>query len=171
MGKFIMRCNSALKAITGSHSACSRIICTILVCALCLNSGCIFSKNTIKAYPEWGDVQTPKLEEVVAANHNVIIGAVDFEPATIKIKTGDTVTWVNNDKETHTITSWRQYQDESYVVYTELGKIWDSGDIEPGGNYSRTFDTAGRFEYFSFPIYFYVEFQKKIMGVIDVSEE
>jgi hypothetical protein len=54
------------------------------------------------------------------------------------------------------------------VDYTEIGTVWDSGDIEPGGVFLKKFEEVGAFEYISLPIYFYVEFQDKIPGVVIV---
>ncbi|MBI4188690.1 MAG: cupredoxin domain-containing protein [Chloroflexi bacterium] len=53
-----------------------------------------------------------------------------FTPREVSIKVGDRVTWVNDDIEPHTATT----------------EAWDSGAINPGQNYSRTFDTPGTFK-------------------------
>ena len=55
-----------------------------------------------------------------------------FEPKTVTIKVGQTVTWTNQDSVTHTVTG--------------DGGI-DSGDLSKGESYSKTFDTAGTFNY------------------------
>jgi len=55
-----------------------------------------------------------------------------FEPKTVTIKVGQTVTWTNQDSVTHTVTG--------------DGGI-DSGDLSKGKSYSKTFDTAGTFNY------------------------
>lgn len=56
---------------------------------------------------------------------------VGFLPTTMTVKRGVTVTWTNRDVTTHTVT----------------GSGWGSGDIAPGATYSRTFSTAGSFDY------------------------
>ncbi len=53
-----------------------------------------------------------------------------YIPAEVTIKRGDGVIWTNDDIEPHTVTT----------------ADWDSGAINPGESYSRTFDTAGTFE-------------------------
>jgi plastocyanin len=54
---------------------------------------------------------------------------VVFVPNRLEIRAGTTVIWTNNDPVTHTVTA----DDGS----------WDSGPIEPGKTWSRTFTTAG----------------------------
>lgn len=76
-----------------------------------------------------------------------------FAPLKIKIKLGDTVTWVNGDADTHTVTAVYHFQDEDDVSHIFIGEAWDSGDINPGQSYSKTFDEAGTFEYMSLPLH------------------
>lgn len=52
-----------------------------------------------------------------------------FAPSRIEIAAGTTIRWANNDQVVHTVTA----DDGS----------WDSGPIEPGASWSRTFDAAG----------------------------
>lgn len=63
----------------------------------------------------------------------VTIGSTSngFVPSTTTVKKGTTITWTNNDN----------------MVHTVKGNGWASGDIKPMGTYSRTFDTAGAFDY------------------------
>lgn len=63
----------------------------------------------------------------------VSIADMAFSPAAVDITTNMTVTWTNNDSETHTVTA----DDGSF----------DSGDIAPGSSFSRTFTTSGTFAY------------------------
>jgi plastocyanin len=56
-----------------------------------------------------------------------------YAPNPIAISVGDTITWTNNDNESHTSTG----DDGS----------WNSGSIAPGANFSRTFPSAGTFSY------------------------
>lgn len=64
------------------------------------------------------------------------VGIVNFtyDPDPLTVAVGDTVTWTNEDDFAHTVTS----QDEGPL---------DSGDIEGGGTFEATFDTAGTFSY------------------------
>jgi plastocyanin len=62
----------------------------------------------------------------------VSIANLAFNPSSIDVKVGDTVTWTNNDNVGHTVTG--------------DGGL-DSGTIEPGGTFSKKFDTAGTYQY------------------------
>ena len=70
----------------------------------------------------------------LAADQAVAIGGFAFSPASITVSVGDTVTWTNNDPQTHTATA----DDAS----------WNSGNIAGGGGTKAvTFTTAGTFPY------------------------
>jgi plastocyanin len=56
-----------------------------------------------------------------------------FAPPDVDVLVGTTVTWRNTDSSTHTVT-----EDED---------VFDSGHIRPGGDFTRTFGTTGRFEF------------------------
>ncbi|MDB5922335.1 MAG: hypothetical protein JWN13_1271 [Betaproteobacteria bacterium] len=68
-----------------------------------------------------------------AANHTVVIDGVIFTPATLTVKTGDTVTWVNKDPFPHTATA----QDNSF----------DSREIATNKRWKYTARNAGSFPY------------------------
>jgi YVTN family beta-propeller protein len=67
-------------------------------------------------------------------------------PRTIGV--GQTVTWVNADSVTHTVTA----DDDS----------WDSGDLKPGHAFSKTFDAPGEYPY-------YCEIHPHMHGQVTVS--
>lgn len=56
-----------------------------------------------------------------------------FSPASVTVPAGTTITWTNQDTAPHTVTS-------------DTG-LWDSGTVNTGGSYSRTFSTPGTFPY------------------------
>jgi plastocyanin len=56
-----------------------------------------------------------------------------YAPNPITVSVGGSVTWINNDSTTHTSTA--------------DGGAWNSGSIAPGGQFSRTFPSAGVFAY------------------------
>jgi plastocyanin len=64
---------------------------------------------------------------------SVSIVNMSFSSSSITVYVGTTVTWTNNDAMAHTVTS--------------DNNNFDSGNIGPGGKYSRTFSTAGTFPY------------------------
>ena len=96
--------------------------------------------------------QEPSLTDQ-GSHHQVSIGSVNFVPLELYIKLGDTVTWVNEDTDIHTVTSWYHYQDEDDITHTYIGEFWDSGDIKPGNSFSRTFNQTGTYEYVSLPLF------------------
>jgi plastocyanin len=66
--------------------------------------------------------------------------ATSFAPSTLTIKEGDTVTWLNNDEiSPHTATSGNPCTSDG---------TFNSGGIDPGGDFSFTFTTAGDYAYF-----------------------
>jgi plastocyanin len=107
--------------------------------------------------------------EANQAPHQVTIQGMGFAPVEIHVGVGDSITWLNGDKATHTITSWHKYQGTDHLDYVEIGKVWDSGDIRPGQTFSHTFNQAGTFEYISLPAYLYFEYQQNPVGVVVVS--
>ena len=56
-----------------------------------------------------------------------------FQPATLVVRPGTTVTWVNRDRVAHTVSARR-------------GR-WGTPDLAPGHRYSFTFRTKGRYPY------------------------
>ena len=87
-----------------------------------------------------------------AQGETVVVEAADgnvFEPATITITVGDTVTWRNTDDVPHTSTS----EDE----------VWDSGTLAAGEEFSFTFEEAGTYPYFC-------EFHPGMEGTVVVQE-
>ena len=90
------------------------------------------------------------LAMLVGASHDVL--AVDaqvivvepgdviswrYEPATLTVSSGTTVTWVN--------------QGATAVTVTSPDGLFDSESIGPGASFSYTFDTPGTFRYFCVP--------------------
>ena len=67
---------------------------------------------------------------------SVDIKGFAFDPKTVTVKVGQTVTWTNQDSVTHTVTG--------------DGGI-DSGDLSKGKSYSKTFDAEGTFDYHCTP--------------------
>lgn len=68
-----------------------------------------------------------------ARNVPVSIVEYEFRPPVVNIQVGDTVVWTNNGRLAHTSTS-------------DTG-LWDSGRLNAGQSYSRTFTSPGTFPY------------------------
>lgn len=71
---------------------------------------------------------------VTAAEYSIDIAGFTYEPASLTILEGDTVTWLNLDQVPHTATA----DDAS----------WDSGTLNHGESWSHTFETAGVWDYY-----------------------
>ncbi len=82
------------------------------------------STAAAEATPEGGDA---------AGGTSVSIVSFAFDPASVTIDAGTTVTWTNNDTVPHTVTA----TDGSF----------NSGNLNPGESFSFTFDEAGTFDY------------------------
>lgn len=73
-----------------------------------------------------------------------------YMPTVATIQVNQTVMWVNQDTEGHTITSGKPGGREG-LVQNNMGQpngIFDSGIIKPGKTWSYTFTKAGQYEYF-----------------------
>lgn len=68
-----------------------------------------------------------------AATATVSMKDFSFQPRTVTVRVGDTVTWVNNDTATHTATS---------------SGAWDTGSLSPRSSRSITFTAPGTYLYF-----------------------
>ena len=62
-----------------------------------------------------------------------VLGSRAFTPGNLDVAVGTTVTWTNTDTVGHTSTA--------------NGSAWDSGIIQPGRQFSFTYQTAGTFPY------------------------
>ncbi|CAN5619128.1 hypothetical protein BH24ACT5_BH24ACT5_12690 [soil metagenome] len=74
------------------------------------------------------------------------VNAPGYAPATMTVPAGTTVTWRNDDVVFHTVTSGTS----TGTAGTPDG-TFDSGEVQPGGSFSYTFDDAGTFDYFCTP--------------------
>ena len=73
------------------------------------------------------------LAAVAATTTTIAVRDFSFQPKTVTIRAGDTVTWANVDTATHTATS---------------AGNWDTGGITPGSSRSITFATPGTYLYY-----------------------
>jgi len=71
-----------------------------------------------------------------AQGHQVIIWEYKFQPGTVTIPAGTTVTWVNRDMTAHTATHY-SFSDEPF----------DSGNMGANTTFSHTFRTPGAYSY------------------------
>jgi plastocyanin len=76
---------------------------------------------------------SPNGPSVVIPTGASTLGNRAYNPDTINVAIGDTVTWTNTDSEAHTSTS--------------DGSVWNSGVVAAGGQFSTKFQNAGTFTY------------------------
>ena len=71
-----------------------------------------------------------------------------FEPATLTVPKGTTVTWKNTSQIGHTVTADpAKAINPSNVALPDGAQTWDSGAIAGGESFSRTFDVPGTYRY------------------------
>ena len=74
-----------------------------------------------------------------------------YELPVISIKEGDTVTWINDDREGHTVTSGKGAGRFGWMSGNKFGEptgFFDSGRFNPSESWTYTFEKAGLFNYF-----------------------
>jgi plastocyanin len=76
-----------------------------------------------------------------------------YDPTVINVKVGDTITWLNKDKEGHTVTSGQSAGRFGWMSQKQGGfgvpdGIFDSGRFMPNDSWTYTFEDAGTFSYF-----------------------
>jgi plastocyanin len=114
---------------------CFLLVASLLIIALPL-AGCAGSGSaagTTAAIETTAAAATTATTAPVAGGLAVTIESFAFNPDSLTIKVGDTVTWTNKDSVGHTI--------------TEDKGAFDSGSINNGATFSFTFKTAGTFSY------------------------
>jgi len=89
--------------------------------------------NTTNSVPTTAATQPAAVAQTQTANVSIIIKNFAFNSKTITVKSGTTVTWINNDSVAHQAVS--------------DAPAFDSGILSPGGKYSFTFNKAGDFNY------------------------
>ncbi|MET0861041.1 MAG: plastocyanin/azurin family copper-binding protein [Microbacterium sp.] len=86
-----------------------------------------------------------------AVEGDVTLVSLNFMPETLTVSVGDTVTWVNGEPITHTITSgtFSDVDETTGLRGSEAADgVFDEKLSEEGGTFSYTFETAGTFQYF-----------------------
>ena len=73
-----------------------------------------------------------------------------YLPRQITVSVNDTITWINNDTEAHTVTSGKGAGIES-LMNNKRGtpnRLFDSGSFKPGHSWTHTFTKPGTYTYF-----------------------
>ncbi len=105
------------------------LFCFMLLFFLITSIGC--SGTTIMAGMTTS--ATSGIASTPASGTDVTIQSNAFNPDSLTIKVGETVTWTNKDSYAHTVTS-------------DSG-VFDSGNFASGATFSFTFDTEGSYSY------------------------
>jgi plastocyanin len=84
--------------------------------------------------------QTPKFAPMADEKAAVTIKSYKFDPQTLEVKVGTTVTWTNQDSKDHTVSSGTPDEAKDAPL---------NGDMDgEGKTYSYTFKEAGEFPYY-----------------------
>lgn len=124
------------------NRATQAVVAVIIVVAIAVGVGLAISKNdkSNKTTPPPAVTTPPTSQNNNSTNNNstqateVEIEDMAFMPASVTVKKGATVKWTNKDEVSHTVTS-------------DSGNELSSDNINSGGTYSHTFNTAGTFKY------------------------
>ena len=82
--------------------------------------------------------------KVSIIRYTVYLGNKAFSPNPVNINRRGTITWIDNDIETHTVTSG---SDTSFNDHN-VSRLFDSGILHYTQSYSHTFNSKGEFSYF-----------------------
>lgn len=75
-----------------------------------------------------------------------------FEPASVTIKAGETVEFVNGSPLEHTVTADpAKARNADNVSLPKGAETFDSGNLASGESFSHTFDEPGTYQYFCIP--------------------
>jgi plastocyanin len=84
---------------------------------------------------------SPGSTVIISPGSSTPSNAKFFDPPTLKVAKGTTVTWKNADSTLHTVTSGSAEGNES-------GTTFDSSYLAAGKTFPWTFNTAGTFDYY-----------------------
>jgi plastocyanin/LysM repeat protein len=102
------------------------------------NYGNSYANPAPRPYGQAAPLPAPQAGQAMVSIQNFA-----FNPATITVRVGQQVVWVNNDSAPHTTTSGSC----SGGTCTPAPG-WDSGTLNPGQSFAFTFTQAGTFTYF-----------------------
>jgi plastocyanin len=78
--------------------------------------------------------------------------AFRFDPLSLTVTKGTTVTWRNTSQVTHTVTDdASKASNPSDALLPDGVQPWDSGALAPGQAFTHTFDVPGTYRYFCQP--------------------
>jgi len=97
-----------------------------------------FAQSTAPSMPGMDHMAMPTSQAAmpVAGPNQVIINNFAFGPATLTVKRGTTVTWINKDGDAHTVTA------------VGAKPLFGSNPLDTGDSFSFTFNEPGTYAYF-----------------------
>ncbi|HEY1297548.1 MAG TPA: plastocyanin/azurin family copper-binding protein [Chloroflexota bacterium] len=111
------------------------------------------SSPTATAPPSAPVSPTPGVSAPGASTNTVqLTDALRFDPMSLTVPKGTSVTWRNASQMSHTVTDdASKASNPSDVLLPDGTQPWDSGTLEPGQTFTHTFDVAGTYKYFCQP--------------------
>ena len=116
------------------------VLSTLAVMASLTAGGCFSERISASNGGVTGDCSIPVGPILGTTTTIVAIQDFAFQPQTVRVRPGTTVTWVNCEDE----------GTEPHTSTADAGG-WDSPFLAPGATYSFTFGTAGEFGYHCTP--------------------
>ena len=112
-----------------------------------LNAAAFAASIAIAACSQTGPAFGPPTADTAAT---VEMGGLSFGPATVRVKTGDTVEWRNKSSFTHSVNADPARFPEDVAIPAGAAPI-DSGRSPSGGIYRHRFTTPGTYKYVCLP--------------------
>jgi plastocyanin len=100
-----------------------------------------FTSRAVNMTTETNETTTNNIKNVSIVPEATGLEDKAYQPNPIKIKVGETITWINNDLSIHTVTEGNP----STIIVSANG--FDSGLISPEETFKHTFDNNGTIGY------------------------
>lgn len=107
----------------------------VVVVVVVLAGGYLIYRSYSNKYSTTNTTTTQPTPTNTPTANTVSIVNMSFSPSSLTVTAGTTVTWVNNDSVTHTVTE------------TDNQTGPKSGNLAPGQSYTFTFSSAGTYQY------------------------
>ncbi|MBI2898137.1 MAG: hypothetical protein HYY06_31580 [Deltaproteobacteria bacterium] len=93
--------------------------------------------------------------ELASSKDRPLVAMTDrktFEPSFLDVRRGATVVWRNTSALTHTVTADPSLAaDPAHVEFPSAAIPFDSGEVQPGGQFAHRFDEPGIYRYVCLP--------------------
>ena len=106
------------------------LILTLTICAI----GVVGRTLAVKSHSSHMKMPVASANNASANPNEIVIENFSFEPATLTVNAGTTVTWVNHDDEPHTATA--------------TDKRFNSKTLDNGDRFSQEFKAPGTYNYY-----------------------